>query len=408
MNYLDTARSESDTSLSLYELLAITATVLAPFTSLRFSFFGLSEILYISLCGLVIFKLRFRMNLKKTSFCIPFFIMMVWSLLGWNYSNLTEIANTSFNSAIFNLCSWVLGFMVILISENLAFNDYESYRPEIILRYIFIILSIISMFLFLVSLSRDNLYGIRLKYHSYFCPMSKNIHQYAMLAVTMPFIGLHACAHEHKPLKRAFFFISSLAMAYIATQTGSSKASFGIIIGTIIVIMGIVNKYVMPKGHMRAQVILFIGGIVFLLLVVFNERIVEFLVELFSASDNGGARNRIYANSYNLIKESLIFGYGPSALQVGSSESTVDAHQTVLAAGMAAGVVGIIMVLLILYRGIKMTRRDYFYLAAMSTIVIYALGGDILRKASVWFVFVMLSYASKYQELDSVDYGDDY
>ena len=60
-----------------------------------------------------------------------------------------------------------------------------------------------------------------------------------------------------------------------------------------------------------------------------------------------------------------------------------------------AGVIGFVSFLLLLMRFLKDIFKESIFLASMVPLLIYALGGDILRRLPVW-ILILLMYAIKY------------
>ena len=72
-----------------------------------------------------------------------------------------------------------------------------------------------------------------------------------------------------------------------------------------------------------------------------------------------------------------------------------DAHQTILSLLLQSGIVGGCLFLFSSAYYIKTIRQNYLILSATIPILVYMLGGDILRRLPIWLLLIFFYYLVK-------------
>ncbi len=395
-----TAGRKNIEKMTATERILVFALVTAPFTSLRFSFFGLSEIFFILMWITVMFRSRFRLRLEKDNITKWFLVFVLACIIGWAFNIFTVDIGTT-RSAVFNFAAYVFTLIAIAITEHLQCVEPELLRPRKVLKAFFIWLCLISFVLFALSRFRKSIFGFNLIYYDMFCPLSDNIHQFAMSAVPLPFIGLSMVKESKSWGMKIIYLAMSIAEIFIVLATGSFKAGLGISIGIFVLfILLVINSKKLSKSNRNIIIILaFTAVIVFAILK--SNLILKYMQRVFTENDNGGERGGLYRQSIQLILRYPLFGLGPAAVLTYGS-SYFDAHQTLFTAGLSAGVFGLVSVTVILIKCVKTTIKNSFYFCALIPILIYAIGGDILRKTAVWACIMLLYFGTRRESVTAV------
>lgn len=373
--------------VSISEKILIAALVFSPFTALRFSFLGIAECLFILLGLTIVLKEKSNLKFRVKSITSNYFMFIVLCLLGFCYNYLTGINSGSFDSAVFNLLSYCFVVFAMFTIEYYLSNNSSDLRPDIVLGVFFIVFSILVLILYAISRFRSSLFGYSLTYYEYFCPLSNNLHQLAMVMGPLPFIGLYMSHRSVEKRNKIILILLAIIDVYIGHKTGAEKFNMGIVAGICILIVSYLIKIINNKKIWMAIVFL-----VAMMLIILWEPLVNYCSVFFDENDVNGGRQYLYKSAFEIIiNKSPIIGLGPSN-HVVMHGGYFDTHETFLSAALAAGVLGVFQIVICIWKMIKKAKSNCFTIAAMLPILTYALGGDILRKPSLWSIMMMLAF----------------
>ena len=385
--------------MSRIEKILVFAMISSPFTQLRFSFFGLSEIFFILLLIITLKHGSSRPGFPKNSLSKHYLIFVVLCVFGWGF-NLVFSVNLGTNaSAIYNYAAYVFTLLVMASTEYLVNCSGLRFRPQRILRAFFVYFSMISIVLYLISCFRDTLFGFTLTYYSMFCPLTDNIHQYAMIASPLPFLGLNFVRHSGRRVQKMFYLFLCVCDTVIICETNSFKATSGMLLGAflLIILLVLYNPHLSKRS--RNGILFFFCFAAAMFLVFQIDKFGRYLQLLFSENDNHGERAFLYSESIRLIMKYPLFGLGPSSV-IPTRGFFSDAHETLFTAGLTAGGFGIVSISVLLVNCVKSLMRHPYYISALVPLLIYAAGGDILRKSAVWACIFLMVYAAERERSD--------
>lgn len=387
-------KKRKENRLSVAEVMTVIALVSAPFTALRFSFFGISEIMLIGIILYTFIIWRLRPKIPFDSLSKYFLLFIVTCIVGWIYNFISMTNSGSTYMAVFNLSSYLISAVSMFSLEAIIYHDSIRFQPKIVLERFFQILSVIDILLFAISRTRRTLFGYSLFYYGLFSPLTDNIHQFAMIAVTLPFIGFYIARREQNLRTKTIDYIFSFADLYIVSGLDLTKATLGIVLGCCALIVMIILKSRNISALYKAVfAILLSCGVI--IIILFNFQIIlDYLIEYFEKNDNHSAREGLYGNGIKVFfNKAFLFGLGPSS-HVMRGYEYFDTHETFLTAANSGGIVGLILVITLFWKSMKRTFSNPYLFSAMITILIYALGGDLLRKAAVWVIVTLIVYAT--------------
>lgn len=371
-------------------LLITLATIMAPFTLLRFSFFGTAELLFALLFLLYIFKAK---NLSSRHFPLSIFwtVYICACLIGSLVNDLMLSHSTGTNAGmLYDLSSYVFVFMTCFTLESLL--SQKRLDPRQLMRDIFYGFSLVMTALYVISRFTPTFFGIPLFYYDHFVPLTANLHQVAMFLVPMPFLGLVVMAQEkrfqHKVMALALVFMD----VFMAYGTGSTKAPLAIVVGAAVFIYASSLKLFGRNLAISIKLLYSVGIITMVNYYDLVYDLVHVAERLFVEYDGAGARMFIYQKAVQVGLESFLFGHGPGPHVAYGEYSYWDAHQTLLTVFLQAGLLGLLAITVLAYRIARRAVITPGLLAALFAISIYALGGDILRRLPIWIVLFTIAH----------------
>jgi len=381
--------------LNSIELLIICSTIILPYTLLRFGIMGFGELFFLLLFLYILLKPINKKWLYLYHFSRFWVIYLFVSIIGFSYNFIVlNHATGTIKGMLFDFGAFMLVLMTCFSLESLINKKRISIYA--LLRAIFLMNSVTMTILYIISLFTDNIFGLPLKYYHYFAPLADNLHQISMFLVPLPFIGLKVVAVEKSKCLRILAFILILIDAYLAIRTGSTKAYLSLYLGTFFfMILFLYNKF---QGRER---ILFI--MLFLIVIIsgsgyFFENIYSYTTEFFLGHDIGSGRKILYTDGLEIGFTSPLIGLGTGP-HIWLDGKFWDVHQSFVAAFLHAGVIGVLLLSSLFYKSLKRNLKEPAIFAAISTIFLYALGGDILRRLPMWVFMVLLFYYNKKDEL---------
>ena len=373
-----------------FEKLLVFATVISPFTLLRFGIMGLGEVTFILLFLNEIKYFKFK-KVKNYFVFSAFWISFLFvSFLGFLYNVIfLEHKTGTIGGMFFDFSSYIMLLITCIVIENRAQKGQINFF--LVLKNLFIYSAIVFTILFVLSKFTSSIAGLQLRYYTFFSPLSNNLHQTSMFMVPLPFLGLYFFENEKNNILKLLYLFFIGAFLMMITETGSFKAVAGIVLASFFYLsLKIVYK---TKGKIRTTLI---GAILISLffLTLFNyEVFYELLSNLFAEEDLNGGRANIYSSAFEVGMSSPIIGLGPGG-HVWDNGKFWDAHQTLLSVFIQSGIIGIFLILKLIFNVIKKTLKMPSIFAALIPILIYALGGDILRRMPIWIFLVLFYYYS--------------
>lgn len=366
----------------------IFAGILIPFTVLRVGYVGLGELtlLILFLYGLNKGYInRITRDVVFSRFWVQFLIITFFGF-AYNIVILNQSTGTV-ESTVFDFMAYIVILITCLIIENFYHKDrIDIYE---IIKMIFLISGVLFTALYLVSMFTDTIYGLPLKYYDYFAPFVTNLHQTAMFMAPMPFIGLLIIRNEKRPIIRFFSLVLILIFSYLVVQTGSFKALVGLTLGwAVYFVLEFVKLF---KGRMKNAVIVSLISIIIFLGVVNSPVLYEIFFAIFNAEDLASGRSSLYSNAIDVALTSPLVGLGPGA-HIYQAGQFWDSHETFITVFLQGGAIGLIFFLFLLYKIFKNFIKITSLLAASIPILIYALGGDIMRRLPIWLLLLLLYY----------------
>jgi hypothetical protein len=359
--------------------------VIASFTSLRFTFIGLGEIIFLGMGAMAVvnaFSKPFNNRYIFSGFWATYLLL---SLAGFAYNLFVlDLATGTYKGLIFDTAAYVMLLMACLALEQqfiVRHNRAYSYLKGLF----FFFVGLMSV-LYVVNLYTSNIGGFSLRYYQYFAPFVINVHQIAMLIVPMTFIGMVIYEREKG------FYIRLLIVALIGmtilmlVATGATKAMLGLVIGACGYVAARLQKNQSTVAKFMTLLIIISS---FLLLLIQGD-ILLYAQLFFQEADAQGGRAHLYSGALQLISESWLIGRGNGA-HIFYQGKFDDAHQTLLTTLLQAGILGCFFFIRLMFRMLlKAYTNSPAIFAAICTIMVYVVGGDILRRLPIWLVLLIL------------------
>lgn len=394
-------------SLSVNRLLGLSivgGATLSLFTSLRFSFFGLGELLIIFSFFLTNFSRIPPINLLNYPFTIFWAVYITASLMG-AFLNLTILNNQTGTTAKMSLDLFAYIF-IFATSFTLEANiNQKSINPWQLLKGFIILSSIILTILLFISFYTPSLLGLDLMYdETSFAPLVTNVHQITMFYIILPFlcVGILIKEYEIYPKQNSIFkTILLLALfcttIYMALTAQATKAVVGFWLGVGCLFL----FYFISRSGIILRSLIIYSIIISVVFIFYYFDLLRIFSDFFVDADGAdGARAQLYGGAINLISESPILGRGPGG-HIWKGELYWDVHQTFLTAFIQAGIIGFVSLIALIYRFVRDIFNESIFLASMAPLAIYALGGDILRRLPVWILLILIMYAVRHVRLES-------
>jgi len=380
-------------------LIIIIAALVIPFTSLRFGPVGLGEILVVVASALLLVLNGGRIQVNNSVFpLVRFWYVYLFVIsVGFAYNIVVlDHASGTFPGAAFDFASYVviLGAIIVLGDRNLFIGT----SPERFFTTIFVCWTIAYSALYLLSFVTPQIFGLPLRYYNHFSPLVDNVHQAAMVTAAMPFVMWHLGVLRGPIMFRLFCFGTGALFVKMALESGSTKALVAVIVGGAVSALFIVFGLLTRRGGwmLKASALVAVAAASVLLVVANADSIVPFATQFFQDNDGAHAREGLYSIGFQHAMDSIIVGYGPGPhILYDFFGEYSDAHNTILTIVLQGGLVAIIAALMAVYSIAKRTASSAFLIATLSSIAIYMIGGDILRRLPIWIIIVGVLYLSR-------------
>ena len=370
-----------------------------PFTMLRFGFLGFGELIFF---GAFIYEYARYKDIANTPIYLftKFWILfLLVTLFGAFYHVFVLRMEFGFYSTLwFDFVSYLMVMFGCFAFESQINRGLFNVKDFIV--KVFYSLGGVLCFLYLYSFYSSSFLGFSILYYHYFVPLADNVHQTSMVIVPLPFLGLYVLKQVSGFWLRLLTLIMVILTIAMALNTGSDKAIMGIYVGFALSFVFWI--YNLPRQRVYRQ--FFSSTVVVLLLfavALLYIQLEDFLSGYFAEMDGGGARAYLYTNAIGVGLHSPVVGLGTGAHIWGIHEKFWDAHQTFITAFLQAGIFGLLLFIGLIIKIGWSKINEPALLAAFSTILIYATGGDILRRMPIW-VILMLIYYSTYQHKKTI------
>lgn len=373
---------------------------LTPFTSLRFGFAGPGEIFILLATIIAVFTGRFliRIDSRLKIFYTFWIIFIVISMFGLYFNNFfLDYPSGTSESMIFDLFSYIFIILtIVVIGHYASLNDDFSVT---FFKKLFIYWAIAYVILFAISFVTPSIFGMPLRYHEYFSPLVKNIHQASMVTAAMSFVMLYLCIISQNFITKLLFFIATCLFAFMALTSGSTKAMLGILVGGLICLVHFVGYRPTGRGRGFINIITFFVTTAFMLVFLFlyTDELVFLAVQFFTENDGAdGSRQKIYMTGFMNGLNSPLVGFGPGA-HVPYRGGFWDAHNSTLTIFLQAGLIGVLTFVWFNLQVLKKLSVNFALFGAIAAIGMYIIGGDILRRLPIWIILIGLYYFALYQ-----------
>lgn len=371
------------------EFFVVLAIVISPFTQLRFAFFGLAEIIVLLLFFQVVSKPIPTKILRKCIFSQFWLVYISISFLGslYNVFVLGHVTSTMVGT-FFDFAAYIL---VLFACFGLEINLLQgNLKPSEILKKVFFCSSIFLTILYIIGFFTKSLFGFQIMLYHLFVPLAENLHQVSMFTVTLPFVGMYAFSKSKGAKIKSLIILLIILDIQMAFNMGSSKAVFAIIVGLASVLLG---RFLLAGGrrYLPLLLLIFVWCVVF---VIQSFDLVSVLVGIFKDADGGGARAFLYSTGVSIAMMSPVIGLGAGQHIPNGLDFFSDSHQTHLTIFLQSGLLGLSVYLIVMFRVFTKVLLVPSLLAAFMAITLYSAGGDILRRLPIWFMILLVFYAS--------------
>lgn len=381
---------------------------LTPFTSLRFGFVGLGEILIAISCvfNLTAAHSRILIDARIRMIYVFWFVFLSASLLGLFYNAIfLGFSSGSPDTAAFDFLAYLYILFFIFQIGHLA----RSGRINVahFFKRLFELWAVFYILLYGLSFFTSSIFGLPLRYHAYFSPLVDNLHQAASITCSMGFIMLYLFAQSRSLVAKLFYMISAVLFAKMALDSGSTKAFLGVWAGAVSSLTFLVLYRSSDRNTKVFSVftlILFVS-ITFFYLTFNYEMVRNTAIRFFQENDVGNARGTLYTVGFGHGLKSFLFGYGPGP-QCPFGGKFWDAHNTSLTIFLQGGLLGILAFVPMVTKLARNITVHFALTGALTAIGMYALGGDILRRLPIWIMIVGLAYFADQTRLTRVRHSD--
>lgn len=374
--------------------------VFAPFTQLRVWRIGITEVCSLLIVAQVLLSNDTRVRLKGgphfvfTKFWVVFILLSSLGL-GLNYLVLPYPSGTV-SSMLFDLTSYALN-MLVCFGIEASIWKYTEVDLWDALRKVFLWTSSILLALFLVSRFRSSIFGFSITHYARFRPLAQNVHHVSMIVAPLSFTGLRALVLEKRIVHRVLLLVLVVSDAIITVSMGALKGVLGLLVGAAASVLIMLYRKVSDR-RLRVCLLLLAVAVSLLVFCLYAPQITQLAVDFFQSQDIGGGRQWLYRVSVEKVLRSPVVGYGPGA-HVDSAvepDANADSHQTFLTVALQGGLFAVAAYIVLHYRIFLFCVQSPGIFGAYVSILVYALGGDIMRRLPMW-VFLMLLYYSRVQ-----------
>jgi O-antigen ligase len=160
-----------------------------------------------------------------------------------------------------------------------------------------------------------------------------------------------------------------------------------------------INRF---RGNLKKALIAIALAMTVLVIVVNINAIYDILWGIFSAEDLAEGRSNLYKNAIEVGFTSPIIGLGPGA-HIFQEGQYWDSHQTFLTVLIQSGLIGLALLISLFYKMSKNILKVPSLLAGFIPILIYAMGGDVMRRLPIWLLLLLIHYYIISQVNDKIE-----
>ncbi len=373
--------------------LVVAAIVFGPFTQLRIGFFGVPEVVMMVFVLRILSRKGLRLNFWANDWFIFtkfWLVFLLLSMIGFAYNTvILNLASSTLSSMMFDGMAYLLVAVICFCLELFVYN-YRDVDLWIVLEKVYYLSSVSMLVLYVSSFFTSSIFGFGLMYWDHFRPLATNIHHVSMSIAPLPFLGVKMLFEKRSVVQKSV--LAGLVVSNVITgmSTGSTKITLSFIAGLVALLVFLVPSKIANRKFRVVYAVFFM----LILLVVASfcaEQIATYAVEFFRTEDLGSGREVLYTSSVHKILRSPIVGYGPGAHGEYWQGRYSDAHQSFLTVALQGGLLALVAYIYLQYAIFKKCSIVPFILSAYTGLLVYALGGDIVRRLPMW-MFLVLSY----------------
>lgn len=365
--------------------------VIMPFTALRIGPIGLGEIVFLSAFVVLLAQTKLRLPAGK-GYVFTWFWLAYISVtsVGMFYNHLFQSGvSGTITQMRFDLAAFIIVTIIVYLLETKALTDPKGFQRMVWNAYV--VQFLIFAGLHVLSYRLDSIAGLPLRYYWMFTPLVDNLHQTAMLFCALPFLGLFFFHTQPRLIMKLLLLISVAWYGVMALESGSSKAYLGLLVGGLVTGVHLIF-YSSAHRLQQALVTIALISVVITILVLNFDEIFGRAQFLFGEADPGNARAYLYNKALEHAMGSLLIGYGPGPHILFTGGIYWDVHQTFLAILLQGGLVSLLIFIIFLGFVARRTFNSPFLCAALASAMVYAAGGDILRRAPMWIFLLTIFY----------------
>lgn len=379
---------KSNIGVNLFRGFLVFGIVLLPFTSLRFGPLGIGELVLIINFITQRYRVTSISNMSARVISRFWLLFLPISILGFGvHVVFYQMSYGTMISAGFDFLSYIIVFICTLGMEHRLLSN--SPHDDHHLSY-HIILSMTTAFvlLYIISFYNESIFGLPLRYYIYFAPLVSNTHQAAMVFLPLTFFVLNFI-NKKKWVVSILIILFSICGFFMCIESGSDKAILGLIIGVLAFILSALFRN-FSQSALKRGVIMLIVSLLLISPVFWFQDVSSFLMNSFKSSDGAGARSALYSQVWGLFELSPLVGLGPGPHIIISPPYFSDTHQTFFSAILQGGIIGGFLFIWLVFRVISISFNHPALFAASMSILVYASGGDLLRRLPIWILFVII------------------
>lgn len=361
-----------------------------PLTLLRIDFIGVGEMIIIVLFLNELRKPLYNIHVHDFTFSKFWIYILILSFLGFLYNLIVlDLSTGTLKGMLFDTSAYILVLISCFTLENYRKRNNINFIK--IFRLIFFSSGFLLTVLYFISLRTDTIFDLPLRYFSYFSPLSKNIHQMAMFIAPMPFIGLFVLKKENNKYLKILSLFLIVMLIIMSLETGSFKGKIGVMLGgAVYLYFKIVNFF---RGRIKNFIIIISVTLIFISFLINYDTLEFVFTQIFNEEDMGHGRSWLYLRGFEIGMSSPIIGRG-SGGHILDGDIFYDSHQTFLTVFIQTGIIGVFLLFKLIYKMIKNLFKIPELFAAFIPILLYVLGGDILRRLPIWILMVLFYYYS--------------
>lgn len=374
--------------------LIVFAIAIMPFTTLRIGPIGLGEIIFLGAFVVFLRKTKLRLPVLKgylfTRFWLTY-ISVVSIGMFYNHLFLGSVSGT-ISQMLFDLVAFLIVTVIVYLLETKALTDPDGFAR--LAWNVYIAQFLAFAVLHVLSYGTSSIAGMPLRVYTSFTPLVNNVHQTAMLLCSLPFLGMFFFRTRPGLSIKLLLLISVAWYCVMALETGSTKAFLGLLVGGLIA--GVhVFFYFFRSWRLRIFSTIVLIGLVSTIFALNLDEIVSSSMILFSEADPADARAYLYNKGLEHWLNSPLVGYGPGPHILYSGGTFWDVHQTFISILLQGGLVAMMIFVVFVSFVFRSTFRNPFLFAGLASTLVYATGGDILRRAPMWIFLLTIFYLAK-------------